>query len=262
MTIQGGSLAGHREVLRWILACGEAGQTVQYHTTKLVAGFAHYAMVVLSCERLEVPVLRAQLMARMLKIAARQVHSADVAKVFANIRGPHKIKQMVCESIAQAMWERRCQAAPAYWQLVEQEQFKEFNDGLNAHYLTLERAYSKTPAGEAKRAAQQETEKGQIERQELHAKMEKQSVQQQIARLHNVEPADVTVRQDGCVTLSVEVQQVRNARGGKPGYVAVDLGKLGVTPQQFRARQEPWRQPSWKGRSPAQGKGEADTDIA
>jgi hypothetical protein len=242
VTIRGGLLEAHTEVLQWILNCGEAGKTINYRAGYFT-GFSDYAMMVLSCETLGVPYLRTQLMARMENIAAIQVHSVEVAKIFTTIQGPHKIKQMCCESIATAMWEDRCLASRKYNDLCEQEEFKEFNDGLDAHYRSLEHAYYKTPEGKADLATQKEKEsrrerrkQADAERHERYVKNKEQNLKEKVARLHNAAPEDVTVQKDGNISLSIEAERVRKSQAGRSGYVRLDLGKIGVTPGAFRAK--------------------------
>jgi hypothetical protein len=225
VTLKGGYFNAHRAVLQWILNCGKAGKTVYFRPGLYT--FSQYAKIVISCEQLEVNYLSNQIMGHMQKIASKQVHSAEVEKVFQAVDVPRKIKQMVCESIGNAMWEDRCLAVRAYENLCKKEGMEEFRDGLNKHYDDLERAYYRTPEGRADLLAQQEKA----------AEKERKNANR-IARERGVNPSAVTVLEPGkgIYNVKTEGMRVRNGRGGRPGRVAVKLGQMGVTPASFTGR--------------------------
>jgi hypothetical protein len=106
IVIEGGKFEFYTEVLKWILSCSEAGKTVTFRWFDPPA-FFDYGLAVLSCEKLQVNVLEAKVLARMQAIVARQVHSVDVERVFTAFSGPHKSKDIVCQSIGAALWEGR-----------------------------------------------------------------------------------------------------------------------------------------------------------
>jgi hypothetical protein len=234
VTIKGGILQAHGEVLKWIFNCGKAGKTVTWHSSQ-VHTFYQYAMMVLSCEKLQVAYLPAQLMNRIENIASRQVHSVEVAKIFTHINGPHKIKQVVCESIANAMWENKCQAVHAYNELCNQEKFKEFADGLDAHYKRREREFFKTPEGKAAKKEQEEKRGKAKENRQAAKERRENNFKRAVARRHNVEEDKITPTGKGNYTLSTQGTRVRKGQGEKPGFVKLNLASLGITTQQFRA---------------------------
>jgi Skp family chaperone for outer membrane proteins len=234
VTITGGKLEAHEEVLNWILRCGQAGKTVTFRWFQSPA-FHDYGMVFLSCEKLQVNVLQAQILARMQNIAAVQVHSIDVERVFSTILGPHKFKQMICQSIGQAMWDGRLKAAAAYKALFKKDQYAELKQGVDAAYDKLQRQYYKTPEGKANRKEQEERAQKAEEKDESAKQRREQKFRRSVARHHNVETANVTPTGNGGYTLSTEGRRVRKAHGAKPAFVQVDLGAMGVTAQQYRA---------------------------
>lgn len=234
VTITGGKLEAHEEVLNWILRCGQAGKTVSFRWFQSPA-FHDYGMVFFSCEKLQVNVLQAQILARMQNIAAVQVHSIDVERVFSTIFGPHKFKQMICQSIGQAMWDGRLKAAGAYKALFKKDQYAELKQGVDAAYDKLQRQYCKTPEGKANRKEQEERAQKAEEKDESAKQRREQKFKRAVARHHNVETANVTPTGNGGYTLSTEGRRVRKAHGAKPAFVQVELGAMGVTAQQYRA---------------------------
>lgn len=238
VTITRSSVQANLEVFNWILACGEAGKTVNYRSHFGVFGnaFSEIAQIYLASEQLQVSYLPAQLMTKMGNIAARQIHSAEVEKVFMLIQGSHKIKTLVCESIATAMWENRCKAVRKYNELCQRAEMKEFAEGLNMHYHKLEEAYYKTPEGKADLKVQGEKKVQRQQKKQEAAERREQNYKNRVARAHNVAPEAVTVTGNGSYTTKVEGARVRKAQGNRPGYVALDLAKMGVESKNFRPK--------------------------
>lgn len=238
VVIQGGEVESHREVLDWILSCGKAGKTVAFRWLQ-APSFYHYALVFLSCEKLQVSVLQAQVLARMKDIAAVQVHSIDVERVFSSISGPHRFKDMICQSIGQAMWEKRLLAIGAYKALFKVEEYHEFKEGTDAVYEQLQKQYYKTPEGKiVKKELEEKNRKAEEKREAVKVCLE-ENFKQAVARHHNVQPSRITPTGEGRYTLSTDGRRVGKGRGGRPGFVKVDLAHLGITPHQFRASDFP-----------------------
>jgi hypothetical protein len=232
VTIEGGRFESLVIVLKWMLACGKAGRTVQLHYLSSPT-FYEYGMVWLSCERLQVQQLPAQVMARMEQIAAMQVHSIDVERIFTSLAGPHKFKEMVCESIGQAMWNERLKAYGAYKALMRMPEYEEFANGTNAVTERLLKEYHATPEGREELKAQEEKATNSDAKRQASAVRRDGQFKERVARRHNVDPADVTVHGNGRFTITAETRTVRNPQRGRPGYVALDLGMAGVTSRQF-----------------------------
>ncbi len=123
-----------------MLAGGQAGETVQFKYLQSPA-FYRYGMVWLSCQKLQVQQLPTQVMARMEEIAAIQVHWIDVERIFIAFTGPHKHKEMVCESI------ERCKALRAYNGLMRMPEYDEFTNCTNAVLRRLEKECYATLGG-------------------------------------------------------------------------------------------------------------------
>ncbi|KAF7506399.1 hypothetical protein GJ744_011753 [Endocarpon pusillum] len=198
VVIEGGNGECHGEVLEWILCCGKAGKTLPFRRLNSPA-FHAYGLIYLSCAKLQVNVLQAQVQARMREIAAQQ-------------------------------------AVGAYKALWKMEEYREFKEGVDAVYDRHRKQWSKTPEG---KAAHKETEQRQRKAQEQRDRAKQRrdaNFQRAVARRHHVEPASVTPDgNDGSYTLSVEGRQVRKSQAGRPGFVQLDLATLGVSSRQFRA---------------------------
>jgi hypothetical protein len=238
VVIEGGKFEFHKEVLRWILSCCEAGKTVTFRWFDSPA-FFDYGLLVLSCEKLQVNVLEAQVLARMQALVARQVHSIDVERVPTAFPGPHKSKDMVCQGIGGALWEGRLQAFGAYNRLFKMPEYREFKEGTDNVYLKLETRYFKTPEGKVARKEREEQVKNREGKREAAKFRHEQHFQRAVARHHKVGPSDVKPTGNGNYTLSTDGRRVRKGHGGRPGFVQVDLGSLGVTPSRFRASEFP-----------------------
>ena len=103
----------------------------------------------------------------------------------------------------------------------------------------LDKEYHATTEGHEEMHPQQaKAQKAEKSRQAAAARREHE-FKQRAAERHNVDPGDVTVRGGGRFTVSTEARTVRRAQGGRPGYVALDLGVAGVTPARFCARNDP-----------------------
>ena len=101
------------------------------------------------------------------------------------------------------------------------------------------KAYHATTEGHEEMHAQQaKAQKAEKSRQAAAARRE-HDFKQRAAERHNVDPGDITVRGGGRFTISTEARTVRKAQGGRPGYVALDLGVAGGTPARFCARNGP-----------------------
>ncbi len=75
-------------------------------------------------------------------------------------------------------------------------------------------------------------------KRQANATLHEQQVKQRSFQHHNSAPADITVHGNGHLTISTEAQRVRKAKGRRPGYVALDLGLVGVTRVRFRAQND------------------------
>jgi hypothetical protein len=232
--IKGGKRHVHEEVLDWIYSCGKAGKTVTFRWFNTPA-FYDYALVYLSCQKLEVNVLQAQVQARMRDIAAIQVHSIDVERVFTAFSGLHMFKDMVNQSIGQALWDRRLQAYGAYKALLKMEEYSEFKAGTDDVYAKLQKAYFKTPEGKAAKMEQEKKAQQVEEKRTAMKERREENFKRTVARHHNVETSKVTPTGDGRYTLTTEGRTVRKPHGNRPGFVQVNLGALGVSAQQYRA---------------------------
>jgi hypothetical protein len=241
VVITGGRSESLVEVLEWILACGKAGKTVAFRNIQSPS-FYYYGTVLLASQKLQVNVLEAQLKARMKEITALQVHSIDVERVFSSISGPHIFKDMICESIGQAMFNDTLKAFSAYKALFKMEEYREFKDGVDEAYGRLEKQYFKTPEGKAAKAAKKEQEEKAHkaeEKREASKLRREQNFKQAAAKRHNVNPSSIQPTGKGHYTLSTEGRTVRRGHGGRPGFVQLDLGTFGVAPGQFRTSNAP-----------------------
>ena len=252
VTIEGGRFESLVHVLKWILACGKAGRTVQLFHIQGPA-FYEYGMIWLTCQRLQVQQLPIQVMARMEQTTAVQVHSLDVERIFTSLAGPHKFKEMVCESIGQAMWNNRLKAYGVYTALMRMPEYEEFTKGTNTVLARLQKEYNATPEGREELKVQKEKAAKSEEKQQANAARHDREFKERVARRHNVNPADVTLHGNGRFTIAAETRMVRNPQRGRPGYVALDLGVAGVTPRQFVGSDFP---------TLATGKGNKDSTAA
>ncbi len=249
VVIEGGNAQAHKEVLEWILSCGKAGKTVPFRWYNSPA-FHAYGLVYLSCEKLQVNALQAQVQARMRDITAKQVHSLDAERIFTSFSGPHIFKDLVCQSIGQAMWDGRLQATGAYKALWKMEEYREFKEGVDTVYDKLLAQWHKTPEGKFAKKEQEERERKAEERREKGKERREQNLQRAAARHHKVEPSNIKPSGNGGYTLSTEGRQVRRGQGGRPGFVQLDLGTLGVSSREFRAAEYPVLPPRGKKPSP------------
>lgn len=238
VVIKGGRLDIHREVLDWILACGKAGKTVTFRWLQVPA-FYNYSLVLLSCEKLGVNVLQGQIQARMRDIAVIQVHSVDVERVFSFLSGPHPLKDMVCQSIGQAMFDGRLKAFGAYKALFEREEYRGFKEGTDAVYEKLDKQFFKTPEGKIAKKEQEAREQQCQEKREAAKGRREQNFKRAAARRHNVDPSRITPAGEGQYTVTTDGRRVRKGQGGRPGFVQLDLGQMGINPRQFRAADFP-----------------------
>lgn len=233
VTIKGGKFHVVYEIFKWIFECGQAGKIIPFSWLKSPA-FHNYSLVLLACEELEIDSLKGQVLIRMRDIAKVQVHSTDVERVFSSFDGPHRDKDMVCQSIGQALWDGRLKAYPAYQALFRQREYQEFKNGTDAVYEKLQRQYFKTPEGKAAKKEHDAKTALAKPKQETTKTGRTEIVRDTIAKSHGVAPDRVTLTGNGRYTLSADAQPVRNGQGGRPRFVKVGLGSLGVTPQQFR----------------------------
>lgn len=243
--IKGGNAQYHGEVLEWILSCGKAGKTVPFRWFSSPA-FHAYSLVYLSCAKLQVPVLQAQVQARMRDIAAKQVHSLDVERVYSSFAGPHMFKDMVSESIGQAMWDGRLQAMGAYKALFKKGEYSEFKEGVDAVYDKLQKQWYKTPEGKVAKKEQEEKDRKAEEKREIGKERREQHFKRAVAKRHNVAPSNIKPSGNGEYTLITKGRQVRKAQGSRPGFVQLDLGTLGVSSREFRAAESSDRPPKEK----------------
>jgi hypothetical protein len=140
----------------------------------------------------------------MQAIVAKQVHSIDVERVFTAFSGPHKFKDMVCQSIGGAIWEERLQAFGAYNRLFKMPEYREFKEGTDNVYLTLDTRYFKTPEGKVARKEREEQVKIREKKREATKLQHEQDFQRAVARHHNVDPSDVKPIGNGKYTLSTD----------------------------------------------------------
>lgn len=236
--IEGGKFEVHRDILDWILSCGEAGKTVIFPWFNSPA-FADYGMVLLACEELQVNVLQAQVLTRMQDIVALQVHSSDVKRVFSSFSGPHKFKDMICQSIGQAMWDGRLKAMGAYKRLFSMKEYAEFKDGTDAVYGKLEKQWYKTPEGKIAKKEKEESDRKAEEKPAAAKHRQGEKFKRAVAKRHNVEPSKVTRTGRKEHTISTDRRRVRKGHSGRPGFVQVDLRALGVSSRQFRPAEFP-----------------------
>jgi hypothetical protein len=113
-------------------------------------------------------------------------------------------------------------------------EYHEFKEGADNVYLKLEIKYLKTPEGKVAGKEREEQVKNREEKREAAKLRSEQNFQRAVARNHNVNPSDVKATGNGRYTLSTDGRRVRKGHGGRPGFVQVDLGSLGVTPNRFR----------------------------
>jgi hypothetical protein len=231
--IKGGKREVHEEVLEWILACGKAGRTVAFRWLPSPA-FYHYGLVLLSCQKLQINVLATQIQTRMRDVAAFQVHSIDVERVFTSFLGPHTYKDMVCESIGQALWEGRLQAFGAYKALWTQKEYQDFKQGTDAVYDKLKKQWYKTAEGKVAKAEEEEKARKAEEKRQAAKERRENNFKRTVAQHHNVSSVNIQTTGNGRYTLTTDGRQVRKGHGGRPGFVEVNLRALGVTAQQFR----------------------------
>jgi hypothetical protein len=118
-------------------------------------------------------------------------------------------------------------------------EYREFKEGTDNVYLKLETRYFKTPEGKVARKEREEQVKNREEKREAAKLQHEQDFQRAAARHHKVDPSDVKPTGNGKYTLSTNGRRVRKGHGGRPGFVQVDLGSLGVTPSRFRASEFP-----------------------
>ncbi|ERF73589.1 hypothetical protein EPUS_07523 [Endocarpon pusillum Z07020] len=247
--IEGGNAESHGEVLEWILSCGRAGKTVPFRWFNSPA-FHAYGLVYLSCAKLQVNVLQAQVQARMRDIAAKQVHTLDVERVFSSLAGPHMFKDMVSHSIGQAMWDGRLQAMGAYKALFKKEEYAEFKEGVDAVYDKLLKQWHKTPEGKTAKKEQEEKDRKAEEKREKAKERRQANFQRAAARRHNVDPSSIKPSGSDTYTLTTDARQVRKAQDGRPGFVQLDLGTLGVSSRDFRRADCPALAPKEQKSSP------------
>lgn len=238
VVIEGGRFEVYRDILAWILRCGEAGKTVTFRWLSSPC-FFDYGLVLLACEKLQVNVLQAQVLIRMQDIAALQVHSVDVERVFSAIPGPHNFRDMICQSIGQAMWEGRLQAMAAYKRLFGIKEYAEFKDGTDAVYEKLEKQWHKTLEGKIAKKEKEEKDQKAEEKREAAEQRREQTFKRAAAKRHNVEPSQITRIGKKEYTVSTAGRQVRKGQGGRPGFVQLDLDTLGVTRREFRPAESP-----------------------
>lgn len=236
--IKGGKQFVHEEVLYWIYSCGKAGKTVTFRWFNSPA-FHDYALVYLSCQKLEVNVLQAQVQTRMRDIAAIQVHSIDVERIFTAFSGPHMFKDMVNQSIGQALWEGRLKAYGTYKALLKMKEYSEFNEGTDDVYNKLQKAYFKTPEGKVAKLEQEKKSLQAEAKRNAATQRRDENFKRTVARHHNVETSQVTPTGDGRYTLTTDGRTVRKPQGNRPGFVQLDLSALGVSVQQYRAANFP-----------------------
>jgi hypothetical protein len=236
--MKGGKQYVLEEVLDWIYSCGKAGKTVTFRWFSSPA-FFDYALIYLACQKLEVSVLQAQVQTRMRDIAALQVHSIDVERIFTAFSGPHMFKDMVNQSIGQAMWEDRLQAYGAYKALLKMNEYSEFKAGTDAVYEKLQKAYFKTPEGKAAKMEQEKKSQEAEAKRNAATQRREDNFKRTVARHHNVDASKVTPTGDGRYTLTTDGRTVRKPQGNRPGFVQLNLGALGVSAEQYRAADLP-----------------------
>lgn len=265
-TIVGGCPESHRNVLAWMLACCD-GKGVQGFQFVGKHAFYSCAVAYSSACLLEVPYLQGHLKERLQKIAARQVHSEDVELIFSDpsMSGPHPIKQLVCESIGYAIWEKRLAMRSRYEKLRRTEGFEEFDAGVGKVIEQLKANWKASPLYQGMIAQKKETAAKKKERYEKyqkrweenrkrheeylkrrdennrlyeerkarHEEMGKLRTAKSIAEQHSVDESAVHVRKDG-YTLNTEGRVVNKGKNGHKKRIAISLADLQITDRNYR----------------------------
>lgn len=189
-------------------------------------------MAYLAARQLGIDFLETQLMQRLVNIAGRQVHSEDVELIFSMIEGPHELKDMVCQSIGTAIWERRLRHRGLYEKLRHTEGFEEYAQGVEEVIQGLKAAKKSSPEHMAMIAEKKEQAKRMKWRLEEE---EKRKTARYVANKYKVKPSAVTVRGTQGYTISTEGRVVNRSNNACQRRVAVPHTSREITSESFRA---------------------------
>ncbi|KAF7504702.1 hypothetical protein GJ744_001983 [Endocarpon pusillum] len=229
--ITGGRRDSYRDVLEWALSCCDGGRVRNFQSIALHQ-FYNYSMAYLAARRLGIDFLETQLMQRLENIARRQVHSEDVELIFSMIEGPHELKDMVCQSIGTAIWERRLRYRGLYEKLRRTEGFEGYEQGVGDVIKGLKAAKKSSPEHTAMIAEKKEQAKRMKWRLE---EQEKRKTARDIANQYKVKPSAVTVRGTQGYTISTEGRVVNRSNYPCQRRVAVPHTNRKITSEGFRA---------------------------
>ena len=229
--ITGGRRDSYRDVLEWALSCCNGGKVRNFQFIALHQ-FYNYSMAYLAARHLGIDFLETQLMQRLVNIAGRQVHSEDVELIFSMIEGPHELKDMVCQSIGTAIWERRLHHRNFYEKLRRTEGFEEYEQGVSEVIEGLKAAKKSSPEHMAMIAEKKEQAKRMKWRLE---EQEKRKTARYVANKYEFKPSAVTVRGTQGYTISTEGPVVNRSNNACQRRVAVPHASREITCESFHA---------------------------
>jgi hypothetical protein len=217
-TLTVGTKEANLTALKWMVQCCSGRGIVQVERNT----FFQYARVLEVAEALDIPILCKQLNFHMKKIAETQVPIEDVQLVYHHLPTSSPIRQLVVESIGNAIWNRTLQYAWAYRKFRDEN--LEYAAEVSEHLAKL-----RAPQIEAEKAARKEQRKE--ERKEKRAKhREWNARQEQRQNQCYMTMADLEQKMGATtVTKTKKIQGVeaRKATNGQ-SYYHFNLKDLGV----------------------------------
>jgi hypothetical protein len=234
--ITGGRRESYRDVFEWMLFCCllNGVRNFQYFKRHI---FYNSATAYLSAHELGVAFLETHLMQRLENIAARQVHSEDVELIFSQIEGPHELKDMVCKSISNAIWERRLRVRHIYKELPKAKGFEEFGQGVSQVIAGLKAIKKSSPeylAMIAEKKEQAKMDKWRFEERE------KKRTTKKIANKPKVPPSAVTIRGDQGYTITTQARVVNKGKNSHLRRLALPL-QVSTSIHRLSVTVDPWR---------------------
>ncbi|KKY24786.1 hypothetical protein UCRPC4_g02316 [Phaeomoniella chlamydospora] len=133
--IVGGRIEAYREIFTWMLECCQ-GRGLQDFPRVQREMYWRYATVVEASQILQIDILLYEITERLTAIGRAQVHSEDVRKVFLTLPKGNIVRNLIIESIGNAILERRLKAWTVYNTV--QEEFPDFEHGLDNYLASKE----------------------------------------------------------------------------------------------------------------------------